>query len=164
VVRLYPIEDLARRPAHDMPEIARADLAPAALLLHAMGVEGLGALEWLDAPPAAGVEHAEELLRQLGALGPLGKEMARYPLHPRLGRLIVEARRRGVAEQGATIAALLSAGERLPAESRAATRSDLLVLMESQWAPATERLVRQVHRIVRLPRPPAPGPRPPAPE
>jgi ATP-dependent helicase HrpB len=78
--------------------------------------------------------------------------MARYPLHPRLARLIVEARRRGVAEQGATIAALLSAGERLPAESRAATRSDLLVLMESPWAPATERMVRQVHRIVNPPR------------
>jgi ATP-dependent helicase HrpB len=152
VVRLYPLEDLVRRPEHDAPEIARADLAPAALLLHAMGVDGLGALAWLDAPPAAGVEHAEDLLRQLGACGPLGQEMARYPLHPRLARLIVEARRRGVAEQGATIAALLSAGERLPAESRAATRSDLLVLMESPWAPATERMVRQVHRIVNPPR------------
>jgi ATP-dependent helicase HrpB len=152
VVRLYPAEDLARRPAHDTPEIARADLAPAALLLHAMGVEGLGALDWLDAPPAAGVEHAEELLRQLGALGPLGREMARYPLHPRLGRLIVEARRRGVAEQGSTIAALLSAGERLPTEPHSATRSDLLVLMETPWTPGTERLVRQVHRMVRPPR------------
>jgi ATP-dependent helicase HrpB len=152
VVRLYPVEDLARRPAHDTPEIARADLAPAALLLRAMGVGGLGALEWLDAPPAAGIDHAEELLRQLGAYGPVGEEMARYPLHPRLARLIVEARRRGVAEQGSTIAALLSAGERLPAESHAATRSDLLVLMESQWSPATERMVRQVHRIVRPPR------------
>jgi ATP-dependent helicase HrpB len=161
VVRLYPAEDFARRPAHDTPEIARADLAPAALLLNAMGAAGLGALEWLDAPPAAAVEHAEDLLRQLGAFSPLGQEMARYPLHPRLARLIVEARRRGVAEQGATIAALLSAGERLPAESHAATRSDLLVLMESQWAPATERLVRQVHRIVRLAWPPTPGPRPP---
>jgi ATP-dependent helicase HrpB len=95
--------------------------------------------------------------------------MARYPLHPRLARLIVEARRRGVAEHGCTIAALLSAGERLPAESHSATRSDLLVLMESTWAPATERMVRQVHRIVRPPRPrpaePAgapPGPRPPS--
>jgi ATP-dependent helicase HrpB len=57
-----------------------------------------------------------------------------------------------VAEQGATIAALLSAGERLPAESHAATRSDLLVLMESQWAPNTARTVRQVHRIVNPPR------------
>jgi ATP-dependent helicase HrpB len=152
VVRLYPVEDLARRPAHDTPEIARADLAPAALLLHAMGVDGLGALEWLDAPPAAGVEHAEELLRQLGAFSPLGQEMARYPLHPRLARLIVEARRRGVAEQGSTIAALLSAGERLPAESHSATRSDLLVLMESQWEPRTAQMVRQVLRIVNPPR------------
>jgi len=169
VVRLYPAEDLARRPAHDTPEIVRADLAPAALLLHAMGVDGLRALDWLDPPPAAAIEHAEDLLRQLGAVGPLGKEMARYPLHPRLARLIVEARRRGVAEQGCTIAALLSAGERLPADPHAATRSDLLALMESQWSPATERMVRQVHRIVRPPRPPvssprplAPGPRPPA--
>jgi ATP-dependent helicase HrpB len=153
VLRLYPVEDLARRPAQDTPEIVRADLAPAALLLHAMGVDGLGALDWLDAPPAAAVEHAEDLLRQLGAFSPLGQEMARYPLHPRLGRLIVEARRRGVAEQGSTIAALLSAGERLPAEAHAATRSDLLVLMESRWAPATERMVRQVLRIVRPPRP-----------
>ena len=152
VVRLYPVEDLARRPAHDTPEIARADLAPAALLLDAMGVDGLGALDWLDAPPSAAVEQAGELLRQLGAFGSLGKEMARYPLHPRLARLIVEARRRGVAEQGATIAALLSAGERLPAKCDHTTRSDLLVLMESQWSPATERLVRQVHRIVNPPR------------
>jgi ATP-dependent helicase HrpB len=162
VVRLYPVEDLARRPAHDTPEIARADLAPAALLLHAMGVDGLGALDWLDAPPAAAVEHAEDLLHQLGAFGSLGQEMARYPMHPRLARLIVEARRRGVAEQGSTIAALLSAGERLPAEPHSATRSDLLVLMESPWSPATERMVRQVRRIARLPRPPTPGPRPPA--
>jgi ATP-dependent helicase HrpB len=162
VVRLYPVEDLARRPAHDTPEIARADLAPAALLLHAMGVDGLGALDWLDAPPAAAVEHAEDLLHQLGAFGSLGQEMARYPMHPRLARLIVEARRRGVAEQGSTIAALLSAGERLPAEPHSATRSDLLVLMESRWSPATERMVRQVRRIARLPRPPTPGLRPPA--
>jgi ATP-dependent helicase HrpB len=161
VLRLYPVEDFARRPAHDTPEIARADLAPAALLLDAMNVDGLNALDWLDAPPAAAVEHAVDLLRQLGAFGSLGQEMARYPLHPRLARLIVEARRRGVAEQGSTIAALLSAGERLPAESHAATRSDLLVLMESPWSPATERLVRQVHRIVHPPRPPTPGPRPP---
>jgi ATP-dependent helicase HrpB len=152
VVRLYPVEDFARRPAHDTPEIARADLAPAALLLHAMGVDGLGALDWLDAPPAAAVEQAGELLRQLGAFGSLGQEMARYPLHPRLARLIVEARRRGVAEQGSTIAALLSAGERLPAKCDHTTRSDLLVLMESQWTPATERMVRQVHRIVNPPR------------
>ena len=52
-IRLYPLEDFVRRPAQDTPEVLRADLAPMALLLHAMGVAGIGAVEWLDAPPAA---------------------------------------------------------------------------------------------------------------
>ncbi len=36
-IRLYPLEDFVRRPAHDVPEIARADLAPVALLLRRHG-------------------------------------------------------------------------------------------------------------------------------
>jgi len=154
-IRLYPLEDFVRRPAQDTPEVQRADLAPAVLLLKSMGVH---ALEWLDPPPDAAIGHAEDLLRQLGAVGqggastPLLREMARYPLHPRLARLIVEARRRGVGEDGCTIAALLSAGERLPARPAHATRSDLLVLMESEWEPRTAQLVRQIRRIVAPPR------------
>lgn len=147
-IRLYPLEDFVRRPAHDTPEIFRADLSPAALLFHAMNGRGLESLEWLDAPPAENVRHAEDLLEQLGALGPDARKMARYPLHPRLARLIVEAERRGVAEDGCTVAALLSAGERLPARADHATRSDLLVLLESQWEPRTAQVVRQVRRMV----------------
>jgi ATP-dependent helicase HrpB len=148
-IRLYPLEDFVRRPAQDLPEIARADLAPMLLLLRAMGDP---ALEWLDAPPAAALTHAEELLRQLAPTPALAREMARYPLHPRLARLIVEARRQGVAEDGCTVAALLSAGERLPARPDHATRSDLLLLMESQWEPRTAQTVRQIRRIVDPPR------------
>jgi ATP-dependent helicase HrpB len=156
-IRLYPLEDFVRRPAHDLPEILRADLAPAALLLRAMGAGGLGgvelsALDWLDTPPEESVRHAEDLLRQLGAEGAVGRQMARYPLHPRLSRLIVEAERRGVAEDGCTVAALLSAGERLPARPGHATRSDLLVLLESPWEPRTALVVRQVRRMAHPPR------------
>lgn len=151
-MRLYPLEEFVRRPAQDTPEIVRADLAPSALLLRAMGLGGFADLDWLDAPPAAAIEHAEQLLAQLGATGATGREMARYPLHPRLARLIVEARRRGVAEDGCTAAALLSAGERLPARSEHATRSDLLVLMEAPREGRTAQLVRQVRRIVDPPR------------
>jgi ATP-dependent helicase HrpB len=78
--------------------------------------------------------------------------MARYPVHPRLARLIVEARRRGAAEDGCTVAALLSAGERLPAEARHGTRSDVLALMEGQWERRTAQTVRQVRRMVNPPR------------
>ncbi len=148
-IRLYPLQDFVRRPAQDTPEVARADLAPMALLLHAMGAGRLDSLEWLDTPPAAAIDQAEELLDLLGARGATGREMARFPLHPRLGRLIVESRQRGVAEDGCTVAALLSAGERLPARAAHATRSDLLVLMESEWEPRTAQMVRQVRRIVR---------------
>jgi ATP-dependent helicase HrpB len=151
-VRLYPLEDFARRPAHDTPEILRADLAPVALLLDALGVGGFDGLDWLDRPPAAAVAHAAELLSQLGASGALAREMARYPLHPRLSRLVVEARRRGAAEDGCTVAALLSAGERLPARQEQATRSDLLVLLDSPWDARTAQTVRQVRRMVSPPR------------
>lgn len=153
-VRLYPLEDFVRRPPHDVPEIARADLAPAALLLDALGAGRLADLDWLDAPPAAAIEQAEDLLRQLGASGATAREMARYPLHPRLARLIVEARRRGVAEDGCTAAALLSAGERLPARPEHTTRSDVLALMEAPWEPRTAQVVRQVRRMVDPPRQP----------
>ena len=147
VIRLYPLEDFVRRPAHDTPEIVRADLAPAALLVESLGIRGLDALDWLNAPPPAHVEQAAELLRRLGAT----KEMARYPLHPRLARLIVEARNRGVAEDGCTVAALLSAGERLSSRADHATASDLLVLLESRWEPRMAQLVRQMRRIVNPP-------------
>jgi len=145
-IRLYPREDFARRPAHDTPEILRADLAPAALLLDALGAGGLASLDWLDAPPPAAIDHATTLLGQLGGAA-LAREMARYPLHPRLARLIVEARRRGVLEAGCTVAALLSAGERLPATPRHATRSDLIALLESPWEPHTAQVVRQVRSL-----------------
>lgn len=151
VIRLFPLEDFLRRPAHETPEIVRADLAPAALLADSLGIGSLNDLEWLDAPPAAHVEQAVELLAQLGARGGEGKQMARYPLHPRLARLILEAGRHGVAEDGCGIAALLSAGTRLPVRPGSATRSDLLVLLDSEWDPRTAQLVRQLRRIAKAP-------------
>src|SRR6516165_9699430 len=71
-VRLYPLEDFVRRPVHDVPEIGRADLAPVVLLLRAMGG---AALEWLDAPPPAALEHAEDLLAELAPTPALVREM-----------------------------------------------------------------------------------------
>ena len=81
-----------------------------------MGATGL---RWLDPPPEAAWDAAEELLRRLqaiddsGALTQTGAAMARYPLHPRLARLVIEAERRGAGRDGCALAALLSAGARL---------------------------------------------------
>jgi ATP-dependent helicase HrpB len=142
-IRLYPLEDFVRRPAQDVPQILREDLAPTALLLSSMGL-AMDSLDWLDAPPPAAIEHALDLLRLLGAHGATARDMAHYPLHPRLSRLLVEARRRGVSREGCAVAALLSAGERLPAKAPHASRSDLLVLLESEWSPYAARLFRQI--------------------
>jgi ATP-dependent helicase HrpB len=116
VLRLYTRGDFEARPEHDAPEITRADLAEAALTLRAAGVGGLARAAFLTAPPAAGIDAAEELLRALGAVEPdgalssIGHRLVELPLPPRLARIVVEAERRGVAEEGALVAALI--GER----------------------------------------------------
>lgn len=116
-IRLYPLEDFVRRRAHDVPEIARADLAPAALQLRAMRIAGFAELEWLDAPPEPARAAAEDLLRALhavdegGGLTAEGRAMARYPLHPRLARLVLEGVRRGVGEEACRFAAELTSDD-----------------------------------------------------
>jgi ATP-dependent helicase HrpB len=76
----------------------------------------------------------------------MGREMTRYPVHPRLARLVIEAEARGVGEQGCAVAAALSAGERLPAEPAHTTRSDLLSLLAAPWQPYTARVLRQIRQ------------------
>ncbi|HEX8947429.1 MAG TPA: ATP-dependent helicase HrpB [Dissulfurispiraceae bacterium] len=96
------------------PEMLVSDLSALALELAAWGVKDPSSLSWLDAPPAAGWETARALLTDLGALDRTGsitargKAMARLPLHPRLGRLLVRAGELGCPGLGADLAALLS--------------------------------------------------------
>ncbi|MCS6912338.1 MAG: ATP-dependent helicase HrpB, partial [Myxococcota bacterium] len=140
----YTRADHDARPAFEEPEIRRADLAEAVLLLRRAGLR-LQDLPLLDPPPAAAIEAAEELLRVLGALDgrgeltPRGTQMAALPVHPRQARLFLEGQARGVGAEAAAVAALI--GER---DLRLAQRfgadwesppasgpSDLLALLEA---------------------------------
>lgn len=123
-LRLYTRHDFETRPDHEVPEIRRLDLAETVLALRASGVADLQAFPFFEAPPPASLEAAEELLRRLGAVTTLGavtdlgRRLLKFPVHPRQGRLLVEAERRGVGEDGAVLAAIL--GEReLRREARA---------------------------------------------
>ncbi len=113
-MRLFPRHDFERRPAFETPEIARLDLAGAALAVRAAGLRDMAALPWLDAPPQAAVRGAETLLRRLGALaddGGLtrrGTALLRFPIHPRLARLLEAGAAAGVPQAAAGAAALLS--------------------------------------------------------
>jgi len=116
-VRLWSEADHARRAAFDLPEIHRVDLAEVVLSLKSAGVTDVRAFRWLDAPEAHGLEVAERLLEQLGAIdgsGALtsdGEMMASFPLHPRYARLLLSGQREGcVAEAGFIAAAVQGEG------------------------------------------------------
>lgn len=147
VIRLYPAEDFARRQEFDVPEIRRRELSQLVLDLNAMEIGTVGELQWLEAPPEASWDAARRLLDRLGAHGQLAIEMAKLPLHPRLGRLVVEAERRGVGMRGCAAAAALSTGERVAAGGKHDAPSDVLLLAESDWqVPATRRVYEQLSR------------------
>jgi len=126
-------DDLALRP-FEPPEVKRVDLAGAALELAAWGEPDPERFAWFEAPDPDRLRRALRELRDLGALGdagltPIGRRLAELPLAPRLGRLVLEGERLGVAGEAALVAALLA--ERDPLRSRDATaragsRSDLL--------------------------------------
>lgn len=122
-VRLFGRGDFERRPAHDVPELLRADLAETLLELATLGATDV---TWLDPPSDTQVGSARALLRRLGAIDDAGaptaagRSMAGLPLPPRLAKLALEAARLGVPDDGALAAALL--GER---DLRTATRAQL---------------------------------------
>ena len=113
-LRLYTRHDHDARRAYDLPEIARADLADTLLTLAALDTGPLADFPWFEEPPAAALGAARDLLRALGALDaagkltPLGRRMARLPVHPRLARLVCEGETRGAGAAACLVAALIS--------------------------------------------------------
>jgi len=105
------------------PEMLLADLSPLILELAVWGVKDPTELSWLDPPPKAAWESGRRLLMDLGALDPkgsatpVGRSMARLPLHPRLGRLSQRAVELGCPRLGADLAAILSERDILRRES-----------------------------------------------
>ena len=67
-LRLWSSQDHWERPEHELPEIKRLELAEVVLNLKAAGVEELRHFRWLEPPPDQALQHAEELLVDLGAL------------------------------------------------------------------------------------------------
>jgi ATP-dependent helicase HrpB len=143
VLRLYTEEDYARRPEQDAPEILRSDLSQLCLELRAMGLAHVSDVAWLDTPAEAAVERAESLLDRLGARGERAQRLARYPLPPRLSRILVEAVERGVGEDGCVAVALLGSGVRVE-------KNDLLASMDVDLDHRVLQHVSQLRRIARI--------------
>ena len=149
VIRLYSQEEFVRRPAQDAPEITRRELSQLLVNLHGCGVKDALTLPWLTPPPGPSIAAAETLLERLGVvvegeLTPLGKKIALLPVHPRLGRLMVDG-----GEDGCRAAAVLSNGDRLEGKPPHLVDSDLFLLLERPWGPQTIRTFEQLRRAAR---------------
>jgi ATP-dependent helicase HrpA len=113
-IRLYDEKDFAGRPRFTDPEILRSSLAGVILRMKALRLGTVEDFPFLDAPSRRAIADGYQLLNELGAvddanaLTPMGQELARLPLDPRVGRMILEARDRGALDEVLVIASALS--------------------------------------------------------
>ncbi len=111
-IRLWTRRDHERRPARELPEVKRLDMAETVLALKASGIHDLSAFRWIEAPDAQALERAESLLHDLGAVDRSGKitetgrRMLRFPVHPRYARMFLAAGDLGCVKAAALIAAI----------------------------------------------------------
>ena len=113
-IRLYSEDDYLDRPEFTEPEILRTNLASVILQMSALGLGDVAAFPFLEAPDAASIRDGYLLLEELGAirddrrLTKVGRRLARLPVDPRLGRMVLEAERHGCVREVLVIAAALS--------------------------------------------------------
>ncbi|HEY8752909.1 MAG TPA: ATP-dependent helicase HrpB, partial [Arthrobacter sp.] len=149
VVRCYDQRSYGAAPAHVTPEIAVADLTGAALVLACWGSPGGEGLALPDAPPAAAMAEAIEVLRELGAVAadghatPLGRTLARVPADPRLARALLD----GAAAVGYRVAAeavaLVAGDQRAPG----ADLTRLMTALRTGKEPPARRWAEDVRRL-----------------
>ena len=113
-IRLYEEEDFEKRPKFTQPEIQRANLAEVILRMKAFRLGEIETFPFLSPPLPAAIRAGYELLHELGALDDahqmtgLGQELARLPLDPTLGRMLLQAREERALPEVLVIAAGLS--------------------------------------------------------
>lgn len=113
-IRLYDEKDFEGRPRFTDPEILRSSLAGVILRMKSLHLGDVERFPFLEAPQRRAIADGYQLLNELGAvddaneLTPMGAELARLPLDPRVGRMILEARSRGALEEVLVIASALS--------------------------------------------------------
>ncbi len=118
-IRLFAEDDHAARPEFTEPEILRTNLASVILQMTAIGLGDVASFPFLEPPDRAAIRDGYLLLEELGAieapddhgrrrLTRVGRRLARLPIDPRLGRMVLEADRHGCAREVLVVAAALS--------------------------------------------------------
>lgn len=120
-IRLYSQRDYEGRPRYTEPEILRTSLASVILQMAALGLGSVEDFPFLDAPERRAVRDGIAALVEIGALAAdegghgmdhrltrIGRELARLPIDPRLGRILLEGDANGCASEVLVIVAALS--------------------------------------------------------
>ena len=118
-IRLYTEDDYDARAEFTEPEILRTSLASVILQMTAIGLGDVDRFPFVEPPDSASIRDGYLLLDELGALEPgpigsprklteIGRKLARLPIDPRLGRMVVEADRQGCVREVLVIASALS--------------------------------------------------------
>ena len=113
-IRLYDEKDFDARPRFTEPEILRSSLAGVILRMKSLHLGIVEDFPFLERPSSRAIADGYQLLNELGAvddaneLTRMGQELAKLPLDPRVGRMIVEARERGALDEVLVIASALS--------------------------------------------------------
>ena len=156
-IRLYSEEDFAGRPAFTQPEIQRANLAEVILRMKAYHLGEIETFQFINPPTPAAIQNGYVLLQELGALNekreltPLGLDLARLPIDPTLGRMLLQSQHEHAPRELLIIASGLSIQDprERPADQKEAAnaahrrfldpRSDFLTLLniwntvQEQW-------------------------------
>ena len=129
-IRLYEESDHDARPEYTDPEIRRTNLASVILQMETLGLGEIGQFPFMDPPDRRFVNDGYRLLRELGAVDEhrrvtaLGRRLARLPVDPRLGRMLLEAARLGCLAELLVITAGLSIQDPRERPAEAAAQAD----------------------------------------
>ncbi len=113
-IRLYDEKDFAGRPKFTDPEIMRSSLAGVILRMKSLNLGLVEDFPFIEPPPRRAIADGYQLLAELGAvddhneLTSMGAELARLPLDPRVGRMILEARHRQALTEVLIVASAMS--------------------------------------------------------
>ena len=119
-IRLFSGEDFEQRPEFTEPEILRTNLASVILQMTAIGLGDVARFPFVEPPDSRAIRDGYLLLEELAAIEPssrddgrrqltkIGRRLARLPVDPRLGRMVLEADRHGCVREVLVIAAALS--------------------------------------------------------
>ncbi len=135
-VRLYSEEDFLARPAFTDPEILRTNLAAVILQMLHLRLGQIEDFPFIEPPDGKAISDGFNLLQELSAvnrenqLTPLGRQLARLPVDPRLGRMLLEAAQQGSLEEVLIVASALSVQD---VRERPADRQQAADQAHAQW-------------------------------